>query len=151
LDPLTAMVQEQARERQRQEQLELQYQREKVAARQQHQPQRSTNTGNGPSAAVAVQEESCPRAAYHQLIAKNLHRLPHPHDDSNESQYRRIQVFGRVLYVYACAHATSGYVQGMHEIALYVLYALEVEQPTSAIAQNDGGRRSHGRVRHFQY
>ena len=46
----------------------------------------------------------------------------------NNNSDPRVQILQRVLYIFATQHGNAGYLQGMHEIASYVLYALEMEK-----------------------
>jgi TBC1 domain family protein 5 len=72
------------------------------------------------------------------IIEKDLKRLPHPTDskqpygaisppDNSPEQEARITSLREVLYIYAQEHPSMGYRQGMHEIASYVMFLLELE------------------------
>jgi hypothetical protein len=69
------------------------------------------------------------------IIDKDLKRLPHPTSNNGAAsgnlspeEQTRINHLKDILYIYAQEHTAMGYRQGMHEIASYLLYALEVEQ-----------------------
>jgi hypothetical protein len=49
-------------------------------------------------------------------------------DDDKHGQLKRRAVLRQVLFVYTCEHPDSGYRQGMHEIASYLLHALQLDQ-----------------------
>jgi len=73
------------------------------------------------------------------IIEKDLKRLPHPSETkgpiiANSSPPKntpeleaRITSLREILYIYAQEHPSMGYRQGMHEIASYLLYVLELE------------------------
>lgn len=78
------------------------------------------------------------------IIEKDLKRLPHPAEDKQSSfgaaassstaqqtdsheHDARITSLREVLYIYAQEHPSMGYRQGMHEIASYLMYLLELE------------------------
>lgn len=65
-----------------------------------------------------------------------MKRLPHPTSNGGAAsgnlspeEETRIANLKEILYIYAQEHPKMGYRQGMHEIASYLLYALEVDQP----------------------
>ena len=68
--------------------------------------------------------------------------MPHPKDTSHGSgtpsvaspntHEGRIANLREILYMYAQEHPQMGYRQGMHEIASYLLYVLELEEPQYA-------------------
>ena len=65
-----------------------------------------------------------------------MKRLPHPAQagqpvssaQQSEAQDERITSLKDILYIYAQEHPQMGYRQGMHEIASYILFSLELEQ-----------------------
>ena len=65
--------------------------------------------------------------------------LPYQIEDA-----QRKKVLRQVLFVYQCRHPEPGYRQGMHEIASYLLYALEldlVEKTSSAKSEEEDGNK----------
>lgn len=69
------------------------------------------------------------------IIEKDLKRLPHPTSNNGAAsgtlspdEDSRISHLKEILYIYAQEHPTMGYRQGMHEIASYLLWCLELEQ-----------------------
>jgi hypothetical protein len=70
------------------------------------------------------------------IIEKDLNRLPHPTQagqpgspsQNSLPQEERITSLKDILYIYAQEHPEMGYRQGMHEIASYILFLLELEQ-----------------------
>jgi hypothetical protein len=87
--------------------------------------------------------------AYLQLIMKDLKRLSSPYQltleptveaatsspstttttytDNNLNDQPRMQQLKAMLYLFAISHPDAGYIQGMHEIASYCLYIVEIE------------------------
>lgn len=72
------------------------------------------------------------------IIEKDLKRLPHPAEEKHPSgavspsnntpeNEARITSLREILYIYAQEHPDIGYRQGMHEIASYLLFVLELE------------------------
>jgi hypothetical protein len=55
-------------------------------------------------------------------------------DDNDDTNYchRRRAVLREVLFLYTCEHPDPGYRQGMHEIASYLLHALQLDQEASS-------------------
>lgn len=154
LDPLSAMVQERDESLQRQRQLELDYKKQQHHhhTRRQRRLVRNRHDTDTPRFQHQQPEEPDPGAAHRQMIDKDLHRLPHPHpapitttptsSSSSSSStitpitpppnpptpIRRVSMLRRVLCALAGAHPEAGYLQGMHEVASHVLYALEREE-----------------------
>lgn len=69
------------------------------------------------------------------IIEKDLKRLPHPTSNDgaasanlSPAEEQRIADLKEVLYIYAQVHPTMGYRQGMHEIASYLMFVLELEK-----------------------
>jgi hypothetical protein len=148
LDPLTALVRETSEQQQRLESLELKYRKEKALRN------RAGKGGASDQGRTLVESEDYDENAVTlQTIDKDLARLPPPKGSgqngsqnlagvvvskdedtagiptSSGTSDQRIKTLRRVLYIYACAHAEAiGYRQGMHEIASYILFALELEQ-----------------------
>jgi hypothetical protein len=70
------------------------------------------------------------------IIEKDLKRLPHPTTKGgaasgtlSSEEEARIASLKEILYIYAQEHPAMGYRQGMHEVASYLLFVLELEQP----------------------
>jgi hypothetical protein len=72
------------------------------------------------------------------IIEKDLKRLPHPAEDKHPSgalsqpdntpeHEARLTSLREILYIYAQEHPAMGYRQGMHEIASFLLFVLELE------------------------
>lgn len=99
LDPLSAMIQAQDEQTAREMELERQYRNDRRS--------RHAHTSD---------ETPDDRAAYNELIRKDLHRLS---PDMNEAS--RLVILHRILMIYSLEH-TGGYLQGMHEIASFVLF-----------------------------
>jgi hypothetical protein len=84
---------------------------------------------------------TCHRRFYLQLsiIEKDLQRLPHPRETSTDpnspsvatpnTQEQRISNLREILYIYAQENPHMGYRQGMHEVASYLMFVLELEEP----------------------
>lgn len=130
LDPLSAMLQEEDEKLIRQQEIDKQYRKERALRK------RGVNTEK------TFAEEPDDAAAYVQLITKDLNRLPHPHVvvgtsfTTNNNAAERLQILQRVLFLFASTHANAGYLQGMHEIASYVLYALELENTATGTSSD---------------
>lgn len=69
------------------------------------------------------------------IIEKDLKRLPHPTSNGgaasgnlSPAEETRIANLKEILYIYAQEHPTMGYRQGMHEIASYLMFILELEK-----------------------
>ncbi|KAL7577362.1 hypothetical protein ACA910_002094 [Epithemia clementina (nom. ined.)] len=138
LDPLTALMMEEQSKQERLQELELQYRKERA---------RRNRTGVATSRTIES-EEYDETAVTLQIIDKDLQRLPSPsvssvlendNDDAknknkhNARTQRRKLLLRQVLFVYHCVtHPTPGYRQGMHEIASYLLHALELDQSSSS-------------------
>jgi len=117
LDPLTAMMMEEQSKQERLQEKDLQYRKERARRR---------NRGVA-TQRVVESEEYDETAVTLQIIDKDLNRLPHPHSD-NSHQEQRIALLRQILFVYHCStHPMPGYRQGMHEIASFLLLALEQE------------------------
>ena len=70
------------------------------------------------------------------IIEKDLNRLPHPTETAGSASSsqtpeneERVNSLREILYIYSQEHKQMGYRQGMHEIASYLLFCLEQEQP----------------------
>ena len=121
LDPLTAMMLEEQALAQQQEEMDLAYRRD-LARRK-----RGQYSQDGDS---LIEDEDYDRnLAALQIIDKDLHRLAHPtgSNEETDSSARRKEILRRILYVYNCRHESIGYRQGMHEIASWLLWALECD------------------------
>jgi Arc/MetJ family transcription regulator len=143
LDPLSALVQEQESATLRDQELERQYHRHH---RRGQRGRSSNHHPNASSSSRMVVEHETPddAAAYRELIAKDLHRLAPIIDDGEDDhnndtaattttrqpqqqrqqrqQHRaRIVILRRLLMIYSLEHV-GGYLQGMHEIASFVLH-----------------------------
>jgi hypothetical protein len=118
LDPLTAMLlQEQTIARQQQE-MDIEYRKE-VARRKRNKNQQQQRV-------IEEDEGFDQRLAAVQIIDKDLNRLSHPSGNTNNiDSTARKHILRQVLYLYNCRHETVGYRQGMHEIASWLLWALE--------------------------
>jgi Rab-GTPase-TBC domain len=128
LDPLSAILQEEDEKLIRQQEIDKQYRKERALRKR------------GVATERKFEEEPDDAAAWIQLIAKDLHRLPHPHTNNHNANNTiddRIRILQRVLFRFACIHPAAGYLQGMHEIASYVLYALELEHDGRTIIGTD--------------
>ena len=82
----------------------------------------------------------CTLTTFSQLviIEKDLDRLPHPREEKNPNgavsprdntpeHEARVTSLREILYIFAQEHPEIGYRQGMHEIASYLLFVLELE------------------------
>ena len=125
LDPLTALMMEEQSKQERLQELDLRYRKERARR----------NRGATLQRRIVESEEYDENAVTLQIIDKDLHRLPSPSSQTTTStttsqqQQRRRALLRQVLFVYHCTtHPTPGYRQGMHEIASYLLHALEQEQ-----------------------
>ena len=123
MDPLTAMVQAEEARTAKETAVEQAYRTERA--------RRNRGLDTGPK---IVDEEPDDVAAHRQLISNDLVRL----SPVFESSPARIDVLARVLMVFAMEHTSMGYLQGMHEIASFVLYAIELEWGTD---ESDQQRR----------
>jgi hypothetical protein len=122
LDPLTAMWIEDRKQTDRLQELDLQYRKEKALRK------RGYTAGER-----AIEDEHLSETEQQvlsvQIIDKDLHRLPDP-DELNGTSVTTIfrkEILRQVLFLFSCNHPHPGYQQGMHEIASYVLYALELD------------------------
>lgn len=113
VDPLTAMVLEETKKTERLQQRDLQYRKERAMR----------HRGQAVSRSVVESEDYDEDAVALQIIDKDLERLPDP---GTECAADRKILLRRMLYIYQCQHEV-GYRQGMHEIASYLLYVLELE------------------------
>jgi Rab-GTPase-TBC domain len=164
LDPLSALVQEQESATLRDQELERQYHRHRIGQRAGRNNHHHHNS-NASSRMVLVEHETPDdAAAYRELIAKDLHRLApiiindrSTEDDDEDDrtattttrqqqqrqqqQHRaRIVILRRILMIYSLEHV-GGYLQGMHEIASFVLHFVseQREPPLPAAAAAAGG------------
>ena len=130
LDPLTAMVQATESEEKRLAAMDLEYRK----------AQALRNRGKAAARLLPESEEYDEELATLQVIDKDLARLANPHHDgrtnsnnnSNDSEetaqkVARKELLRQVLFVYHCENNDPGYRQGMHEIASYLLFALELD------------------------
>ncbi|KAL3899100.1 MAG: hypothetical protein SGARI_006532, partial [Bacillariaceae sp.] len=128
LDPLTAMVMEQEAQETRKAELYLKYRKERARMKR----------GLHVEARVIEGESDEVDRASLVIIEKDLKRLPHPTEEKNANgsvsprdntpeHEARITSLREVLYLYAQEHPDIGYRQGMHEIASYLLFVLELE------------------------
>jgi Rab-GTPase-TBC domain len=147
LDPLTAMVMEQESRTERLQKLDLKYRKEKALRNRGKHMERHMEEDGGDHHDPRVE-----RAVTLQIIDKDLARLPPPPPPTPTSPAvlsseltlskhvfnKRKAILRRVLHCFHCqTHPTPGYRQGMHEIASYLLYALEQEETTTAQQQSD--------------
>jgi Rab-GTPase-TBC domain len=129
LDPLTAMVREEERKNKSLAELDLQYRKERA--------RRKRSSSNNNTTVVVSEDESYDRdAAALEIIDKDLERL---HTNQDKALLRS------VLYVYHCAHSPDpGYRQGMHEVAGYLLRAMEEDEEDEAVTSNSSADISKG-------
>lgn len=128
IDPLTAMVMEKEAHESRKAELYLKYRKEKARR----------NRGLATEARVVQEDTDGVDQAALSIIDKDLNRLPHPTESGlgpnapnrTPKQESRMGWLREVLYIYAREHPQMGYRQGMHEIASYILFVLELEKPT---------------------
>jgi hypothetical protein len=126
LDPLSAIVQEEDAKMNRQREIEQLYERDRRRNKGRRGPYIPDEPQNNDAAANA--------AAYEQLITKDLLRLSSPHQNrrlettAESSSTVRVQQLKQILYLFSISHPEAGYIQGMHEIASYCLYVLEIEE-----------------------
>ena len=127
LDPLSAMLQEDDARVNRQREIEKIYERDRRRNKGRCGPYIPDEPKNDDTSAVAI--------AYKQLITKDLLRLSSPHRNertleskSEETLTERVRHLMYILFMFAISHPEAGYLQGMHEIASYCLYALETEE-----------------------
>lgn len=130
IDPLTAMVMEQEARESKKAELMLKYRKEKARRKRGLAPSEvNKNVGD------TDEHDGIDRASL-GIIEKDLNRLPHPTESglgpngNNKSpkQEARMASLREILYIYAQVHPNMGYRQGMHEIASYLLFLLELEQ-----------------------
>ena len=136
LDPLTAMWMEDQKQTDRLQQLDLEYRKEKARRKRRG----GTTTKVVPEEELLDEREL--QAVALQIIDKDLARLPHPdqlHGTAVCTAFRK-DILRQVLFLFSCWSSSSssssssnnnnnsGYQQGMHEIASYVLYAAELEE-----------------------
>jgi len=129
IDPLTAMVMEKEAQEKRKSELYLKYRKERARRK------RGLTTEDR----VTENESDEVDRASLIIIEKDLKRLPHPLETkgpiiassspptSTPELEARITSLREILYIYAQEHPAMGYRQGMHEIASYLLYVLELE------------------------
>jgi len=129
IDPLTAMVMEQEALETRKAKLYLKYRKERARRKR----------GLTTEASIIESESDEVDRASLIIIEKDLKRLPHPSETkgpmstsssptpSTPELEARITSLREILYIYAQEHPSIGYLQGMHEIASYLLYVLELE------------------------
>ena len=118
LDPLTAMVQATESEEKRLAEMDLQYRKDKALR----------NRGKGSARILPESEDYDESLAALQVIDKDLARLADPRDSNTVSDPGpRQEMLRQVLFCYQCENPEPGYRQGMHEIASYMLYALELD------------------------
>lgn len=118
LDPLSAMVKATESEEKRLAEMDLQYRKEKALR----------NRGKANARMLPESEEYDEEFASLLVIDKDLDRLANPHHDGNmEKEMARKGILREILFVYHCENSDPGYRQGMHEIASYLLYALELD------------------------
>ena len=141
LDPLSVFVLEEDAKAHREQMIRENYHRDRKKSNRNHQ----TYTPDEPQDPNDPSYIRTNATAYGQLIMKDLLRLPSPHvvtpsvstlttdagtagsiADSSPFQ-GRIRQLQSILYIFAISHAHAGYIQGMHEIASYCLYAVERE------------------------
>ncbi|CAJ1958630.1 unnamed protein product [Cylindrotheca closterium] len=128
IDPLTAMVMEQEAHESRKAELYLKYRKEKARR----------NRGLATETRVVQGETDGVDEATLNIIDKDLNRLPHPTESGlgpnapnrTPKQESRMGWLREVLYIYAREHPQIGYRQGMHEVASYILFVLELEKKT---------------------
>lgn len=127
VDPLTAMMMEQEARETRKAELYLKYRKEKARRKR----------GLTSEAAEGEGEDDGIDRASLSIIEKDLNRLPHPTESGlgpnapnlTPKQESRVTWLREILYIYSQVHPGMGYRQGMHEIASYLLFVLELEQP----------------------
>ena len=148
LDPLTAMYMQEKQQSDRLQQRELQYRKEKARRKRGFAVSSASSNNNNKDYEDESLTEQELQAVGLQIIDKDLARLPHPdslHGTSVCCSFRK-DILRQVLFLYQCTTTTAatttaavshnhcGYQQGMHEIASYVLYALELERETSSLS-----------------
>jgi Rab-GTPase-TBC domain len=123
LDPLSAMLQEDDAKVNRQKEIAQLYEQDRKRNKGRRGLYMPDEPQNGDATANAI--------AYKQLISKDLLRLSSPHRQAppetniNILSTVRLRQLTYLLYLFAISHPEAGYLQGMHEIASYCLYALE--------------------------
>jgi ribosomal protein L31 len=125
LDPLTAMVQATESEAQRLAAMDLAYRKERALR----------NRGQGTARMLPESEDYDEAAAALIVLDKDLDRLADPHTTAAAGGVTttttvtgaRKDMLRQVLFVIHCEYPEPGYRQGMHEIASYLLYALELD------------------------
>eukprot|EP00977_Amphora_coffeiformis_P007512 scaffold1640_cov161-Amphora_coffeaeformis.AAC.35 len=118
LDPLSAIVRATESEEKQLAEMDLQYRKEKALR----------NRGKGTARMLPESEEYDEEFATLQVIDKDLARLANPHNNDNtEKEAARQEMLRQILFVYHCENTDPGYRQGMHEIASYLLFALELD------------------------
>jgi hypothetical protein len=116
LDPLTAMVQATESEAQRLAAMDLAYRKERALR----------NRGQATARMLPESEDYDEAAAALIVLDKDLDRLADPHTTTTVTGARKA-LLRQVLFVTHCEYPEPGYRQGMHEIASYLLYALELD------------------------
>mmetsp|Transcript_52533 Transcript_52533/g.58717 ORF Transcript_52533/g.58717 Transcript_52533/m.58717 type:complete len:641 (+) Transcript_52533:101-2023(+) len=129
VDPLTAIVLEKEARETRKAELYLKYRKERARRKR----------GLTTEARIIESESDEVDRASLIIIEKDLKRLPHPTETkqpitgnstsqkSTPEHEARITSLREILYIYAQEHPKMGYRQGMHEIASYLLFVLELE------------------------
>ncbi|KAG7366657.1 Rab-GTPase-TBC domain containing protein [Nitzschia inconspicua] len=128
IDPLTAMVMEQQAQETRKAELYLKYRKERARMKR----------GLAVEGRVIESESDEVDRASLGIIEKDLNRLPHPAEEKSLSgavspsnntpeNEARITSLREVLYIFSQEHPDIGYRQGMHEIASFLLFVLELE------------------------
>lgn len=126
IDPLTAMFMEQEARETRKAELYLKYRKERARRKRGLTVEASNDE---------EEDDGVDRAAL-GIIEKDLNRLPHPTESGlgpnapnlTPKQESRVTWLREILYIYSQVHPEMGYRQGMHEIASYLLFVLELEQ-----------------------
>lgn len=125
VDPLTAMLMEQQALETRKAELLLKYKKERARRKR-----GLTTEGRQ----IGDESDGIDQASL-VIIEKDLKRLPHPTSNNGAASGTlspdddlRITHLKEILYIYAQEHPNMGYRQGMHEIASYFLWCLELEQ-----------------------
>eukprot|EP00934_Nitzschia_sp_Nitz4_P002206 Nitzschia sp. Nitz4//scaffold31_size150131//53596//55515//NITZ4_002822-RA/size150131-processed-gene-0.105-mRNA-1//1//CDS//3329547641//2206//frame0 len=130
MDPLTAMVMEQEAIENRKAELMMKYKKERARRKRGLTTEGTTATD---------ESEGMDRASL-VIIEKDLNRLPHPASQGTNNANgngtttltpadpARMEQLKEILYLFAQEHSAIGYRQGMHEIASYLLFALELDK-----------------------
>jgi len=151
LDPLTAMMLQEQAQNDRMQELDLRYRKERARRKRigtsSSSSAAATGGGGGEAGGGHEKDGSCDESAVTlRVIENDLRRLPDPFASSSSSAAggrdggdcggrsgagassgERKRVLRRVLYLYHCEHGELGYRQGMHEIASWLLYSMELD------------------------